>query len=58
MTLTERERFLHLAFFGFPRALMGLQGWCMAFYDQPHLVQRMIADRVRIHSLPRPLCAA
>lgn len=35
------------SFFGFPRALMGLQGWCMAFYDQPHLVQRMIADRVR-----------
>jgi hypothetical protein len=35
------------SFFGFPRALMGLQGWCMAFYDQPHLVRRMIADRVR-----------
>ena len=35
------------AFFGFPRGLMGLQNWCMAFYDQPHLVRRVIADRVQ-----------
>jgi uroporphyrinogen decarboxylase len=45
------------AFFGFPRALMGLENWCMAFYDQPHLVQRMIADRVQFAKdlLPRLL---
>jgi uroporphyrinogen decarboxylase len=35
------------SFFGFPRGLMGLENWCMAFYDQPHLVERIIADRVR-----------
>jgi len=35
------------AFFGFPRNLMGLENWCMAFHDQPHLVRRIIADRVR-----------
>jgi len=34
-------------FFGFPRGLMGLENWCMAFYDQPALVQRIIADRVQ-----------
>ena len=33
-------------FFGFSRALMGLENWCKAFYDQPHLVRRIIADRV------------
>lgn len=35
------------AFFGFPRGIMGLENWCMAFYDQPHLVKRIIADRVQ-----------
>ncbi len=35
------------AFFGFPRGLMGVEAWCMAFYDQPRLVRRIIADRVR-----------
>jgi uroporphyrinogen decarboxylase len=35
------------SFFGFPRSLMGLEHWCMAFHDQPHLVQRIIADRVQ-----------
>jgi hypothetical protein len=35
------------SFFGFPRSLMGLENYCMAFYDQPNLVRRMIADRVR-----------
>ncbi len=35
------------ALFGFPRNLMGVENWCMAFYDQPHLVRRIIADRVR-----------
>ena len=35
------------SFFGFPRGLMGLESWCMAFYDQPHLVRRMVADRVQ-----------
>lgn len=34
------------AFFGFPRMLMGLEHWCMAFYDQPALVRRIIGDRV------------
>jgi len=33
--------------FGFPRNYMGVEAWCMAFYDQPDLVRRMIADRVR-----------
>ena len=33
--------------FGFPRGLMGLENYCLAFYDQPHLVRRMIADRVQ-----------
>ena len=36
------------SFFGFPRQLMGLEGWCMAFYDQPDLVRRIIADRVQL----------
>lgn len=35
------------SFFGFPRGLMGLENYCMAFYDQPELVRRMIADRVQ-----------
>ena len=34
------------SFFGFPRGLMGLENWCTAFYDQPHLVRRIVADRV------------
>ena len=44
-------------FFGFPRGLMGLENWCLAFYDQPHLVRRIIADRVRFarELLPRLL---
>ena len=45
------------AFFGFPRALMGLENWCMAFYDHPQLVRRIIADRVQFARdlLPRVL---
>ncbi len=35
------------SFFGFHRNLMGLENWCTAFYDQPNLVERMIADRLR-----------
>ena len=35
------------SFFGFPRGLMGMEAWCMAFYDQPGLVQRIIEDRVQ-----------
>lgn len=35
------------AFFGFPRDLMGLENWCMAFYEQPELVERIISDRVQ-----------
>jgi hypothetical protein len=35
------------AFFGFPREIMGLENWCAAFYEQPELVERIIADRVR-----------
>jgi len=35
------------SFFGFPRGLMGVENWCMAFYDQPQLVRRIIADRVQ-----------
>ena len=34
------------AFFGFPRELMGLENWCVAFHDYPRLVRRIIADRV------------
>lgn len=33
-------------FFGFPRNNMGLEAWSMAFYDQPGLVRRIIADRL------------
>jgi hypothetical protein len=35
------------SFFGYPRSLMGLENWCMAFHDQPHLVERILADRVQ-----------
>ena len=35
------------AFFGFPRMLMGLENLCTAYYEQPDLVRRMIADRVQ-----------
>lgn len=35
------------SFFGFPRDLMGFENLCMAFCDQPRLVRRMIADRLR-----------
>lgn len=34
------------SFFGFPRSLMGLEGLCVAFHEQPGLVRRIIADRV------------
>jgi uroporphyrinogen decarboxylase len=34
-------------FFGFARGLMGVENWCMAFHTQPHLVRRIIADRVQ-----------
>ncbi|UCF16554.1 MAG: hypothetical protein JSW59_03660 [Phycisphaerales bacterium] len=34
-------------FFGFPRNYMGLKTWSMAFYDQPQLVRRIIADRLQ-----------
>ena len=33
--------------FGFPRSLMGLTGWCVALYDQPHVIRRMISDELR-----------
>jgi Uroporphyrinogen decarboxylase (URO-D) len=32
-------------FFGSIRNLMGLEGLCLAFYDQPRLVERMMAQR-------------
>jgi len=32
--------------FGFPRELMGLEGYSMAQYDYPGLVERMLDDRV------------
>ena len=35
------------SFFGFPRNVMGMENWCTAFYDQPQLVRRMIADRLQ-----------
>ena len=35
------------SFFGFHRNIMGIENWCMAFYDQPELVRRMIADRLQ-----------
>ena len=34
------------SFFGFPRSLMGLEGLCVAFHEQPGLVRRIIADRL------------
>jgi uroporphyrinogen decarboxylase len=46
----ERKEIIGVHFhslFGFPRGLMGLENWCMAFYDQPQLVRRIIADRVQ-----------
>jgi uroporphyrinogen decarboxylase len=36
------------ALFGYPRGLMGMERWCMAFYDQPDLVRLMIAGRVQM----------
>jgi uroporphyrinogen decarboxylase len=46
------------SFFGFPRGLMGLENYCLAFYDQPHLVRRIIADRVQFaKDLLTPLLA-
>ena len=46
-------------FFGFPRNHMGVENWCLAFYDQPQLVQRLIADRVQFgKELLRPLLDA
>jgi hypothetical protein len=35
------------SFFGFHRNIMGMENWCTAFYDQPRLVRRMIADRLQ-----------
>jgi uroporphyrinogen decarboxylase len=34
------------SFFGFLRDFMGMENTCLAYYDQPHLVRRMIADRL------------
>jgi uroporphyrinogen decarboxylase len=34
------------SFFGFLRDFMGMETTCLAFYDQPQLVRRMIADRL------------
>ncbi|HEY9075762.1 MAG TPA: uroporphyrinogen decarboxylase family protein [Anaerolineaceae bacterium] len=34
------------SFFGFIRDFMGLENTCLAYYDQPALVRRMIADRL------------
>lgn len=36
------------AFFGWPRKIMGFENWCMAYYDQPDLVRRIIADRLQL----------
>jgi uroporphyrinogen decarboxylase len=33
-------------FFGFPRNHLGVEGWCLAFYEQPRLVERLMADRL------------
>lgn len=33
--------------FGWPRELMGLENLCIAFYEQPQLVRRIIMDRVQ-----------
>ncbi len=35
------------SFFGFHRNIMGIENWCLAFYDRPQLVGRMIADRLQ-----------
>jgi len=35
------------SFFGFPRGLMGFKNWCLAFYDQPSLVEKIMADRLQ-----------
>jgi len=34
------------SFYGFPRTLMGMENLSVAFYEQPGLVRRIIADRV------------
>ena len=45
------------AFFGYPRILMGLEGLSIAYFEQPGLVRRIIADRVAMAKamLPRLL---
>ena len=35
-----------VALFGFPREIMGLENYCMAIYENPGLVERMLDDRV------------
>ena len=35
------------SFFGFPRNYMGVENWCVAFYDNPAFVRRVIADRLQ-----------
>ena len=46
-------------FFGFARNHMGVENWCLAFYDQPRLVERIIADRVQLgREVFRPLLQA
>ena len=32
--------------FGFPRDLMGLEDYCIAMYDEPKLIERILDDRV------------
>jgi len=33
--------------FGWHRNLVGVENWCIAFYEQPGLVRRMVADRLQ-----------
>jgi uroporphyrinogen decarboxylase len=47
MNLLPRLDGTNPGFFGFPRNYMGLKNWSMAFYDQPQLVKRIIADRLQ-----------
>jgi len=47
-TLRGEIRGIHfLGLLGFPREIMGIENYCMAIYDRPELVERMLDDRVR-----------
>ena len=49
MTMRGEMRGIHfIALFGFPREIMGLENYCMAIYEQPELIERILDDRVHM----------